>query len=133
MPLRSENGDRRYLFVLDLSADGYGAKELAMSAIANARVWHHWLGHSHAQPFQLGYGDLIGCFTPVVIGGQKYVSKGGEYTGEEFRQYCLETGVIQEFAATNTPQQIGVCERLGRTLFVMVRYMLADSGFPSSM
>ena len=57
--------------------------------------------------------------------------KGGEYTGWEFRQYCLETGIIQEFAATNTPQQIDVSEREGRTLCNMVRCILADSGFPS--
>ena len=121
----------------------------------------------------------MGPFTPVVIGGYKYVSKitdeytkwtavclltnknqalkslqlfvdstvilfggrivrwradkGGEYTGEEFRHYCLETGIIQEFAATNTPQQIRVSERVGRTLCAMVRCMLANSGFPSSM
>ena len=52
---------------------------------------------------------------------------------EEFRQYYLETGIIQEFAATNTPQQIGVSERVGITLCATVRCMLADSGFPSSM
>ena len=57
--------------------------------------------------------------------------KGGEYTGGEFRQYCLAIGIIQEFAATNTPQQIGVFERVGRTLCIMLRCMLADSGFPS--
>ena len=71
-------------------------------------------------------------FTPVVIGGYKYVSKGGEYIGEEFRQYCLETGIIREFTATNTPQQVGVSERVGRTLCTMVRCILVDSGFPSS-
>ena len=59
--------------------------------------------------------------------------KSGEYTGEEVRQYCLETGIIQEFAATNTPQQIGVSKREGRTLCAMVRYMLANSDFPSSI
>ena len=195
VPLRSESGDL-YSFVLDLSADRYGAKELAMNAVANAQVWHRRLGHLHAQglnilrkrdgtgisfegaasdcdffavgkaqqlaypetanhkvsrPFQLCYGDLMGPFTPVAIGGYKYVSKitdeytkwttvylltnenkalkwlqlfvgstvipfggrivrwradrGGDYTEEESRQYCLETGIIQEFAATNTPQQ----------------------------
>ena len=132
-----------------------------------------------SRPFQLRYGDLMGPFTPVAIGGYKYVRKktdeytkwtvvylltytkqalkslqlfvgstvipfgsrivrwraerGGEYTGEEFRQYCLETGIIQEFAATNTPRQVGVSERVGRTLCAMVLCMLADSGFPSSM
>ena len=59
--------------------------------------------------------------------------KGGEYTGEKFRQYCLETGTIQEFAATNTAQLIRVSQRVGRPLCAMVRGMLADSGFPSSM
>ena len=113
--------------------------------------------HKVSRTFQLCYGDLIGPFTPVAIGGYRYVSKitdeytkwtavylltnknqalkslqlfvgstaiplggrivrwradkVGEYTGEEFRQYCLETGIIQEFTATNTPQQIGVSER----------------------
>ncbi|CAN0475344.1 unnamed protein product, partial [Ascophyllum nodosum] len=37
--------------------------------------------------------------------------KGGECTSEAFKQYRLETGVTQEFAATNTPQQNGVSER----------------------
>ena len=31
------------------------------------------------------------------------VDKGGEYTGEEFRAYCQETSITQQFAATNTP------------------------------
>ena len=59
---------------------------------------------------------------------------GGEYTGEDFRQYCLETSIIKDFVATNTlPQNLGVFERVGRTLRTMVRYMLADRTFPSSM
>ena len=58
---------------------------------------------------------------PVAIDSYKYVSKNGEYTGEEFRQYCLETGIIQEFATTNTPQKTGECKRVGRTLRAMVR------------
>ena len=223
VPLRSESGDL-YSFVLDLSADRYGAKELARNAVANAQMWHRRLGHLHAQsldilrkrdgteiafegavsdcdvcvvgkaqqlahpktanhkvswPFQLCYGDLMGPFTPVAIGGYKYVrkitdeytewtavylltnknqalkslqlfvgstvipfggrivrwraDKGGEYTGEKFRQYYLETGIIQEFSVTNTPQQIGVSERVGKTLCAMIRCILADSDFPSSM
>ena len=223
VPLRIESSDL-YSFVLDLSADRYGTKELAMNAVANAQVWHRRLGHLHtqspdilrkrdgtgiafegavpdcdvcalgkaqqlahpktvnhkvSQPFQLCCGDLMEPFTPVTIGGYKYVSKitdeytkwtavylltnknqalkslelfvgsmvipfggrivrwradkGGEYTGDEFRQYCLEKGIIQEFAATNTPQQSGVSDRVGRPLYAMVRCMLADSGFLSSM
>ena len=59
--------------------------------------------------------------------------KGGEYTGEEFRQNCLETSIIQEFTATNTAQKIELSERVGRTLCTIVQYMFADGGFPSSM
>ena len=28
--------------------------------------------------------------------------RGGEYTGLEYREYCLQTGIKQEFAATVT-------------------------------
>ena len=142
------------------------AQQLAHPKTANHKV---------NRPFQLFYEDLMGLFTPVAIGGYKYVikminyytkwtavylltsrnqafqslqlfvgstvillsdrivrwhaDKGGEYTREEFRQYCLETGTIQEFAANNTSHQTGVSERVGRSLFAMVRRMLADSGF----
>ena len=48
VPLRSEGGDL-YSFVLDLSLDGYGAKGLAINAVANVQVWHRQLGHLHAQ------------------------------------------------------------------------------------
>ena len=56
--------------------------------------------------------------------------KGGELTGDEFKAYCLEPGTTQEFAATNTLQQNGEFERVGRTLCGMVRCMLFDSGLP---
>ncbi|CAN0421397.1 unnamed protein product, partial [Scytosiphon promiscuus] len=56
--------------------------------------------------------------------------RGGEFTGQAFRSYCQEIGSELEFAATNTPQQIGANERAGRTLASMVRCMLADSGLP---
>ena len=39
VPLRIESGDF-YSFVLDLSAERYGAKELVTNAIADAQVWH---------------------------------------------------------------------------------------------
>ena len=56
--------------------------------------------------------------------------KCGEYTGENFKAYCQETGTTQQFVATNTPQQIGVSERVGRTLCAMVRCMRVNSGLP---
>ena len=62
--------------------------------------------------------------------GRVKADRGGECTGNAFRQYCREVGVRLEFAATNTPQQIGANERVGRTLAGMVRCLLADSGLP---
>ena len=80
--------------------------------------------------------QLFVGLTAIPFGGRIVrwrADQGGEYTGERFQQYCLETGKIQGFAATNTPQQIGVSERVERTMCAMVGCMLADSGFPSSM
>ena len=59
------------------------------------------------------------------------VDQGGNYIGKEFKNYCLQTEVSLEYASTNTPQQIGMSERVGRTLAAMVRCMLADSGLPN--
>ena len=56
--------------------------------------------------------------------------KAGENTGAAFRKYCLDVGIKSEFASTNTPQQIGANERLGRTLAGTVRCLLSDSGLP---
>ena len=55
--------------------------------------------------------------------------KGGEYTGEDFKACCHETSITQQVAATSTPQQIGVLERVGRTLCAMVRCKRVDSGY----
>ena len=48
VPLRWESGDL-YSLVLDLSADIYGAKKLAINAVTNAQVWYRRLGHLYAQ------------------------------------------------------------------------------------
>ena len=57
-------------------------------------------------------------------------NKSGEYTGEDFKAYCQEASITQQFAATSTPQQIGVSERVGRILYATVRCMRIDSGLP---
>ena len=74
--------------------------------------------------------ELFVGSTVIPFGGRivRWRAKSGENTGEEFRQYCLGTSNIQAFAATNTPQQISVSKRVGRTLCAIVRCMLADSG-----
>ena len=56
--------------------------------------------------------------------------RGGEYTGLKYREYCLQTGIKQEFAATNTPQQNGISEREWASLWNMTRCFLAEAGVP---
>ena len=59
--------------------------------------------------------------------------KGGENTGSEFRDYCKNSAIKLEYAATNTPQQIGVSERDGQTLAGVTRCLLKDGDFLPSM
>ena len=40
------------------------------------------------------------------------VDKGGEFISKEFQDDYLQTGVLLESASTNTPQQIGMSERV---------------------
>ena len=59
--------------------------------------------------------------------------RGGAYTAGYFEKYCLDTGIIHEFPATNTPQQNGVSERDGRTIANIARCLLKDAGFPKDL
>ena len=52
VPLRGEN-DELYSFKLDLSADEYAGKELAMNTVTNAQVWHRRLGHLNRRSLEL--------------------------------------------------------------------------------
>ena len=58
------------------------------------------------------------------------VDKERKFSSKEFPDYCLQTGVSLEYASTNTPQQIGMSERVERTIAAMVRCIFADSGLP---
>ena len=59
--------------------------------------------------------------------------RGGEYTGLEYREYCLQTGIKQEFAATNTSKQNGISEREWASLLDMTRWFLAEAGVPKCL
>ena len=56
--------------------------------------------------------------------------KGGEYTAGYAREFCKQTGLEQEFAATKTTQQNGMSERDGRTIMNIMRCILIDTGMP---
>ena len=55
---------------------------------------------------------------------------GGEYTSNDFKAFCQEHGISQEFTEVYTPQQNGVAERANRTLLEMARAMLYQSTLP---
>ena len=46
------------------------------------------------------------------------VDKGGEFIGKEFQGSCFQTGFSLEYASTNTPQQIGMSERVEELLLL---------------
>ncbi|CAB1099771.1 unnamed protein product [Ectocarpus sp. CCAP 1310/34] len=55
--------------------------------------------------------------------------KRSENTGSEFRDYCENLALKLEYAATNTPHQIGVSERDEQTLAGGTRCLLKDGDF----
>ena len=57
--------------------------------------------------------------------------RGGKYTGLEYREYSLQTGIRQEFAATKTPQQNGISECKWAYLWNMTRCFLVEAGVPN--
>ena len=52
---------------------------------------------------------------------------GGEFTSNEFWNYCEEHGIKRRFLVARTPQQNGVVERKNRIVEEMARTMLNDS------
>ena len=58
--------------------------------------------------------------------------RGGEYTSEIFKNFCMENGISRQLTMAYTPQQNGVAERRNRTLLDMVRSMMAHANLPVS-
>ena len=54
--------------------------------------------------------------------------KGGEYTSAEFDRYLTDAGIRRKHSIRDTPQQLGVAERLNRTLDEGITTLLAQSG-----
>jgi len=59
-------------------------------------------------------------------------NRGGEFTSNEFLDFCEEHGIRREFSIARTPQQNGVVERMNRTVQQMARAMLDESGTPAT-
>ena len=58
---------------------------------------------------------------------------GGEYTSNEFKNFCSENGIVTEFTPPHTPQLNGVSERLNRTINEKATTMLVESKLPEFM
>uniref|UniRef100_A0A2N9J8U9 Integrase catalytic domain-containing protein n=1 Tax=Fagus sylvatica TaxID=28930 RepID=A0A2N9J8U9_FAGSY len=56
----------------------------------------------------------------------------GEYTSNEFENYCSEYGIRHEKTVPGTPQHNGVAERINRTIVEKVRCMLRMAKLPKS-
>eukprot|EP00253_Pinus_taeda_P030036 PITA_30036 len=58
--------------------------------------------------------------------------RGGEFTSNEFFDFCEEHGIRREFSIARTLQQNGVVERMNRTVQQMARAMLDESRTPTT-
>jgi transposase InsO family protein len=56
--------------------------------------------------------------------------RGGEYTSNDFSQFCDEHEIIHEVTPPYSPQSNGVAERKNRTLADLVNAMLESAGMP---
>ena len=59
--------------------------------------------------------------------------RGGEFTSDEFTNYCLKYGIQRQLTAPYSPQQNGVVERKNRTVVSMVRAMLKAKDLPREL
>ena len=83
--------------------------------------------------------QVIEKFKEFVLFAEKLTGKsvkrlktdnGGEYTSNEFDQFCKQRGIEHEFTVPYTALQNGVAERKNRTIIGTVLSMLYDTGLP---
>lgn len=58
---------------------------------------------------------------------------GGEYTSEEFQDWCSTKGIVLDYTVPACPELNGKAERLNRVLVERARAMLFDSELPNYM
>nr|GEW86292.1 ribonuclease H-like domain, reverse transcriptase, RNA-dependent DNA polymerase [Tanacetum cinerariifolium] len=56
--------------------------------------------------------------------------RGGEFTSNEFTQYCKENGIARQLNAPYSPQQNRVVERRNRTIMSTTRCMMKATNMP---
>ena len=55
---------------------------------------------------------------------------GGEFTSNDFKELCKESGIKRELSIPYNPQQNGIAERKNRTIMEAARAMLHDQDLP---
>jgi hypothetical protein len=60
-------------------------------------------------------------------------NNGGEYTSDEFDNFCQHEGIKRQFTTAYTPQQNRVAERMNITLLERTRAMLKAAGLGKSL
>ena len=58
------------------------------------------------------------------------IDNGGEYTSNEFMEYCSAKGIKKEHIVPHTPQQNGVVEWRNKMMVGVAKAMLFDQGLP---
>nr|GEV64049.1 zinc finger, CCHC-type [Tanacetum cinerariifolium] len=58
--------------------------------------------------------------------------RGGEFTSNEFTQYCKENGIAQQLTAPYSPQQNGVVKRRNRAIMSTTRCMMKATNMPQN-
>jgi transposase InsO family protein len=58
--------------------------------------------------------------------------RGGEFTSQDFNDFCKENGIKRQLTTAYAPQQNGVAERKNRTIMNLVRSMLSEKKIPQT-
>ncbi|MDL1267427.1 transposase, partial [Yersinia pestis] len=112
MRTQSTNGDKYFMLCID---DYTGM------------TWVLFLKHKHQaldrfKVFKAQVENMLGKRIKILRS-----DRGGEFTSEEFTNYCEHHGIQRQYSAPRTPQQNGVVERKNRTVQEMARTMLTES------
>ena len=55
---------------------------------------------------------------------------GGEFTSNEFKELCKDSGIKRDLSTPYNPQRNGIAERKNRTIIEATRAMLHDQDIP---
>ena len=109
------------------SVDGF--KYFALFVDDSSRYSHIVLLRKKSDIYR-GFSELLedGSITISTIRSDQ----GSEYLSKKFQSLCMSNDIRQEFSSVATPEEMGLAERLNRTLLEKVRPMLFESTLPTT-